>query len=117
MHIRREGQLTVLCSRVLGRSRPDTLAPLEVEHHPEQHELQSLLHGLRHDQPVANGTVRESLDRLAAWLRRHMSEQEQGLFPFLEQVFWGRREAVDATRLNVVRRWTEGRSRLHATKP
>jgi hemerythrin-like domain-containing protein len=116
MHMRRESQLAVLCDRVIGQSRSDALAPLDVEHDPEQLELHALLRGLRRDQPAASGALRESLERLAAWLRRHMREQEEGLFPFLEQVFWGRREAVDAARLTVVRRWTEGRTRLHATK-
>jgi hypothetical protein len=115
MHIRREGQLSVLCSRVLGRSRPDTLAPLDVEHHPEAHDLQALLRALRRD-PVMIEPVRGALSRLAADLCRHMSEQETGLFPFFEQVFLGRREALDAARLRVVKRWTAGRTRLHSSK-
>lgn len=91
-HIRREEALVAVCRSAL---REQALTHITVEHHDEPQRLRTLSRlfikesgqSLRHIEPV--------LTEIIAGLRHHMEEEEQELFPVLEQVLAEQQAAVD----------------------
>lgn len=83
LHMRQEGQLAVQCCRRLRRLSREELGWLAVEHYTEQEYVRVVRRCLATPPYNAWDSVRFAARQAAAELRRHLNEQEAGLFHLL----------------------------------
>ncbi len=83
LHIRQEGQLAIRSCQQLGRLGREELDQLAVEHYTEQKYLRVTHRCLAGRSNVHWRSIRFPAQQAAAELRRHLDEQERGLFPLL----------------------------------
>ena len=93
-HIRREGRLAVLCSRLLGTWNAETLARFSVDHHVDQEYLRVVSRCAAKTAQCSIAGLTPALNGLRTSLREHMAQQDAELFPLLEDVVEGSRRVV-----------------------
>ena len=86
-HMKREEELIVACRSAMN---PVVLAEVAVEHRDEPEHLRTINRFFVEEQGHDLDRLRPALSMVIQGLRRHMTEEEAGLFPILERVLAAR---------------------------
>ncbi len=92
-HIKREEALVAACRQAMD---PRTLATVAVEHHDEPEHLRTINRLFMQETSHTLERIRPALTDVIQGLRRHMDEEERGLFPVLEDVLAVREAVAEA---------------------
>ena len=92
-HIKREEDLVAACRKAIN---PTVLSEVVVEHRDEPKHLRTINRLFVSQAGHSLDRIQPSLTEVIQGLRRHMAEEEAGLFPILERVL-GEREASAPT--------------------
>ena len=88
-HVRREEELVTACQQSLS---PDVRSHVRLEHDEEPQLLRTVNHLFIEEGGKAVEQIRGVLGELIPRLRRHMEEEEAGLFPAIEEILGDQEE-------------------------